>query len=412
MELCKFIWISFVIIMCFCLSNCNDEVILPGDITGIVTDAFTKQPLVGAVVKINPRNYTTITGNDGKYLFNSLNPGSYVIVVSKKAYLETSRTVNVTSAYLSEYDFELNPIPVIHYSDSILNFRFNLTSLSFAIAKTGTGKVDYIVTPSKNWITVDPKSGDLDAETDSIKVTIDRTGLTEEKIQEWIAFTFTYENNLFRDTINISLKVFRDIIFNPDLSYGTVADIEGNVYKTIQIGNDTWMAENLKTTKFNDNKAIPLVTASNEWLNLATPAYCWWENDEDYKFLYGAFYNWYTVQTGKLCPENWHVSTDEDWINLSNALGGIDSFYKILERPFSGDTTVMYTNSSGFTALSHGYRVNTGGFIFSGGYGTTYWTSTESESPNYPWTWNNRLWRSNLFSKKYGFSVRCVKDRL
>jgi uncharacterized protein (TIGR02145 family) len=397
--------------MCFCLSNCKDEVILPGDITGIVTDAFTKQPLEGAIVKINPRNYTTITGNDGKYLFNSLSPGSYEIVVSKKAYLETSRTVNVISAYLSEYDFELNPIPVIYYSDSILNFRFNLTSLSFAIAKTGTGKVDYIVTPSKNWITVDPKSGDLDAETDSIKVTVDRTGLTEEKIQEWIAFTFTYENNLFRDTIKISLKVFQDIIFNPDLSYGTVADIEGNVYKTIQIGNDAWMAENLKTTKFNDNKAIPLVTASNEWLNLATPAYCWWENDEDYKFLYGAFYNWYTVQTGKLCPENWHVSTDEDWINLSNALGGNEAFNKILERPFSGDTTLMYTNSSGFTSLMHGYRVNTGGFIFSGGYGTTYWTSTESESPNYPWTWNNRLWRSNLFSKKYGLSVRCVKDR-
>lgn len=309
--------------MCFCFSDCKDEVILPGDIIGIITDAFTKQPLEGALVKINPPNYTTTTGNDGKYMFKSLNPGNYEIVVSKKAYLETSGTVKVTSKNISEYDFELNPIPVIHYSDSILNFSFNLTSLSFAITKTGTGKVDYIVTPSKNWITVDPKSGDIDTETDSIKATIDRTGLTEEKIQEWIAFTLTYENNIFRDTINISLKVFPEIIFNPDLSYGTVADIEGNIYKTIQIGNDTWMAENLKTTKYNDNKLIPLVMASNQWLNLATPAYCW--------------------------PEN----------------------------------------------------------------GSIYWTSTESESPNYPWTWtinSQPLWRTNLFSKKYGLSVRCVKD--
>jgi uncharacterized protein (TIGR02145 family) len=406
-----------VITICFCLSDCKDEVILPGDLTGIVIDAFTKQPLEGALVKINPTNHTTTTGNDGKYLFNSLNPGNYEIVVSKKAYLETSKTVNVTSAYISEYDFELNPLPVIHYSDSILNFSFNLTSLSFAIAKTGTGKVDYIVTPSKNWITVDPKSGDIDAETDRITVTIDRTGLTEEKIQECIAFTFTYENNLFRDTINISLKVFPDIIFNPDLSYGAVADIEGNIYKTIQIGNDTWMAENLKTTKYNDNKAIPLVMASNQWLNLATPAYCWPENDEDYKFLYGAYYNGYAAQTGKLCPENWHVSTDDDWTRLSNNLGGNEAaIYKILERPPSWDTTDMYTNSSGFTALQSGYRLNLGGFVggYDIGYGSIYWTSTESESANYPWTWtinSQPLWRSNLFSKKYGLSVRCVKDR-
>jgi hypothetical protein len=69
------------------------------------------------------------------------------------------------------------------------------------------------------------------------------------------------------------------IIFNPNLTYGSLSDIDGNIYKTIQIGNQTWMAENLKTTRFNDGTAIPLVKDVVAWTELSTPGYCWYTND-------------------------------------------------------------------------------------------------------------------------------------
>ena len=104
---------------------------------------------------------------------------------------------------------------------------------------------------------------------------------------------------------------------------GTVTDIDGNVYHTVTIGTQTWMVENLKTTKYNDGTAIPLVTDSTAWLNLTTPGYCWYNNDAaTYKNTYGALYNWFTVNTSKLAPSGWHVPTDAEWTTLITYLGG------------------------------------------------------------------------------------------
>ncbi len=112
------------------------------------------------------------------------------------------------------------------------------------------------------------------------------------------------------------------VVFNPASVYGSVSDVEGNVYKTIELGSQTWMAENLKTTRFNDDTEIPLVTGGTEWELMRSPAYCWYENNEAvYKDFYGAYYNWYTVNTGKLCPSGWHVPSDEEWKTLEMHLG-------------------------------------------------------------------------------------------
>jgi hypothetical protein len=81
--------------------------------------------------------------------------------------------------------------------------------------------------------------------------------------------------------------------FNPDLTYQTVSDIDGNNYKTIKIGTQEWLAENLKTTRLNDGTAIPLVTDDDIWSHLNTPAYCWYDNNEAvFKNIYGGYYNW------------------------------------------------------------------------------------------------------------------------
>ena len=114
------------------------------------------------------------------------------------------------------------------------------------------------------------------------------------------------------------------IFFNPDLTYDSISDIDGNTYKTIQIGTQTWMAENLKTTKYNDNSIIPLFTKYSDWHTMHNPGFGWYNNDSSAFKDYGALYNYYTVMTGKLCPAGWHVSTDADWATLTNFLGGED----------------------------------------------------------------------------------------
>ena len=95
----------------------------------------------------------------------------------------------------------------------------------------------------------------------------------------------------------------------------TVTDIDGNVYHIVQIGNQVWTVENLRTTKYNDGSDIPHVTDSAQWANLSTPGYCFYNNTTDAvaQKKWGALYNWYTVETGKLTPEGWHVPTNNDW---------------------------------------------------------------------------------------------------
>ncbi len=101
-----------------------------------------------------------------------------------------------------------------------------------------------------------------------------------------------------------------------------MVDIEGNVYRTVKIGNQTWMAENLRTTKYNDGQDIPLVAGSYAWGSLTTPGYCWLNNDQTNKNIYGALYNWYAADADKLAPTGWHVPDNEDWAVLVSYLAG------------------------------------------------------------------------------------------
>jgi len=204
------------------------------------------------------------------------------------------------------------------------------------------------------------------------------------------------------------------IIFNPNISYGTLNDIEGNLYKTIQIGTQVWMAENLKTTKYKDGAAIPLVTDNTAWYNRETSGYCWYNNDASTnKNIYGALYNWHTVTTGKLCPTGWHVPSNAEWTTLTTYLGG-EAGGKLKETGTSHWTIPNEgaTNTSGFTAVPGGNRDISGSFRFIGYYGN-YWSSTE-ESRNY--AWGRYIYNSNSVvarsgeGKLDGFSVRCVKD--
>jgi uncharacterized protein (TIGR02145 family) len=197
---------------------------------------------------------------------------------------------------------------------------------------------------------------------------------------------------------------------------GTVKDKDGNVYHTVKIGTQTWTVENLKTTHYNDGTAIPKVTNTSSWGNLTTGAYCWYDNDSTTnKNTYGALYNWYAVNTGKLAPAGWHVPTDADWDTLSAYLGGDNVSGGALK-----DTGTTYwnspntgaTNSSGFSAIPGGYRSYNGSFNSIGYYGG-WWSAAEnfasdaySRYLNYDFSY---LYRNDSL-KSYGFSVRLVRD--
>jgi uncharacterized protein (TIGR02145 family) len=194
-----------------------------------------------------------------------------------------------------------------------------------------------------------------------------------------------------------------------------VTDIDGNLYQTVVIGTQTWMAENLKTTKFNSGIAIPLVTISSSWLSQTTSAYCWFNNTEtSYKNSYGALYNWFTVSTGNLCPIGWHVPSDSEWIILASYLGGENvAGGKLKETGIThwNSPNIGANNESGFTGLPGGVR-STAGFYNLGSSGY-WWSSTESNSE----IALDRILKSSegiltkgSHGKFMGFSVRCIKD--
>jgi uncharacterized protein (TIGR02145 family) len=168
----------------------------------------------------------------------------------------------------------------------------------------------------------------------------------------------------------------KTIIFN----FILCKDGDNNNYPIVVIGTQTWMAENLKTTKYKKGTGIPLVADVTAWGALKTPAFCWYNNDEAaYKNTYGALYNWYTVKTDSLCPTGWHVSTDAEWTTLTDYLGGLTMAGSKLKEtgPFHwGNPNSGVTNESGFTALPGGYRASGGGFSVNGSYGF-WWSSTE-----------------------------------
>lgn len=214
-----------------------------------------------------------------------------------------------------------------------------------------------------------------------------------------------------------------------------VTDIDGNVYTTVTIGTQVWMVENLKTTRYNDGTSIPTVTSNTAWNSLTTGAYCNYNNTSNLDTIttYGRLYNWYAVNTGKLAPKGWHVSTDAEWTILENYLiaNGYNydgtttgnGYAKSLSANTKWESSTVvgavgntdypeYRNKSGFTALPGGFRRPSGEFNDIG-LRSGWWHSTESneaDSWNRNWLYYSTSANRNANPKTFGLSVRCLKD--
>ena len=201
----------------------------------------------------------------------------------------------------------------------------------------------------------------------------------------------------------------------------SIKDADGNIYQSIQIGTQVWLTENLKTTKYSNGNLIG--TTSPATLNIyneSSPKYQWaYEADENNAVIYGRLYTWFAATDSRnICPTGWHLPANSEWATLVTFLGGEnEAGGKLKEIGLTHWVTSNggATNTSGFTALPGGWRYYGGGSEYMGYFG--YWWSSTTETSDEAWYRAMNYGEGNINEnagipniKKYGLSVRCVKN--
>ena len=203
-------------------------------------------------------------------------------------------------------------------------------------------------------------------------------------------------------------------LFYDDICY----DIDGNIYETVQIDGQLWMAENLKVTHYNNGDEIPNITNNSSWLSIFTGAYGDYDNNPANSETYGRLYNWYTVDDDRgVCPDGWHVPSDEAYTILIDYLGGTSvagGKMKGTGLDHWHSPNAGATNESGFTGLPSGFRYWADGNYYYMGEYNYFWTSSEGFEPPYaPFRtlrYDNTWVYGQDYAKQHGFSIRCLKD--
>ena len=208
----------------------------------------------------------------------------------------------------------------------------------------------------------------------------------------------------------------------------TLTDVDGNIYNTVTIASQTWMTENLRCIHYNDNTPVQIVIDSTSWEKCISGAYCWYNNDSTkYAGKFGALYNWYAISTGKLAPKGWHVATSNDWLTLENNVSSYISISKTLTKILASQSgwsqslnqgttgnNSSINNSSLFSALPAGVRVNFYCSFSKKDSLGCWWSSTQSDTLRYAIgmsiQYDQNFVDRRAYSKWSGFSVRCVKD--
>ncbi len=208
---------------------------------------------------------------------------------------------------------------------------------------------------------------------------------------------------------------------------GTMTDIDGNVYKTVKIGDQWWIAENLKVTHYRNGDPIPNLIDNTEWAETMSGAYCYYNNDISNAEDYGALYNWFVLSDSRnIAPEGWHIPTDKEWKKLELFLGisksEVDDWgsrgnyeggkLKETGSAYWNSYNTGATNESGFSARPGGCRIDLAGDFKDMGKFALYWSATET-SDYYAWSrrlsYNNAEVYRNYFNKRRGFSIRLVR---
>jgi len=206
-----------------------------------------------------------------------------------------------------------------------------------------------------------------------------------------------------------------------------IKDIEGNTYKTVTIGSQTWMAENLKVTKYNDGTNIINMPDTAKWNNATNGGWCYYNNDASNN-IYGKLYNWYTISNEKVCPTGWHIPSNSEWVTLVNYLGGnstlIDGDTIVASKLKETGTIHWVTpnnanNLSLFSALPAGARESDGGSFEMLGQATIFLSSDILTTSGFDGVkhvgitnekYGNVFFFKTNDPKRAGYSIRCIKN--
>ena len=394
------------------------------------------------------------------------NPGSYRLKLIKPGYVEINKTINVTETGTNTFNYNLEKnsgslnLSVTPNGAKVLINKEDYTSTGavqsskmielapgrykIELSKTGYNPQSETITivrgqTLRKTYTLLAKTGKLRFSIQPLEanVTLKQNGRT---VQSWTGMKYIKDLQVGRyelectasgygaQTKRITIEENSSVVLDVKLEKGeTVTDIDGNVYKTVRIGSQVWMAENLKVTRYRNGDAIPNVTSPSKWENLSSGARCAYDNKRSNAKIYGLLYNWYAVNDRRhIAAQGWHVPTDKEWKQLEKYLGmsspeandagwrGTDEGGKLKERGTAHwkSPNTGATNESGFSALPGGYRNYLGTFLGIGGYGF-WWSATANSSTN---AWYRTLGYSYSdvyrygYDKRSGFSLRLVRD--
>jgi uncharacterized protein (TIGR02145 family) len=411
-----------------------------GNISGTVTDTGTT-PLSGVVVQLEKGGQMDTTGADGHFTISKTAttaiPGNSTMVPNGLSARIYGNMVAVTTS-------ERTAIEVAAFDlggKSVLTMRKTLDAGSHTIglAQGGAGVYLYKVKTGNRvfaikCIAVDGVSYGSPA---TAHGTSPRDLAKQAKAPAAISEVITAaKSGLLNYRCGIGNSDTSGIVIRMIGNAGDVTDADGNVYQTVRIGNQVWMTENLRVTKYSDGTtAIPKDTSTATWTNATTPKYCFYNNTTSASSIkkYGALYNWYVIDPAnpkKIAPTGWHVPTDAEWDTLQSYLiakgynwdqtttGNKIAKSMAAKTDWQPQTTageigcdMTKNNRTGFSALPGGIRFN-GTFTFQGGHGD-WWSATAANASS-AWDYYFHSELDNLgrvsFNKNSGFSVRLVRD--
>lgn len=408
------------------------------NISGTVTDTGDTA-IEGAVVLLEKGGLVDTTGSDGSFTLTGTT--DIKDQISQSTPPKLSATIN--NGFILINIAENSPVEIITYSlqgkvVSSIKKTLDVGDHSLKLPRLGTGVYMYQVQSGNEMLQI--KSCSLSGGAFVSTHGTSSAGFTQQAIGHFPI------NDVIAVTKNDYLN-YRVIVTNSDTSgieikmivcAGTVTDIDGNVYQTVQIGDQVWTVENLRTTKYNDGSSIPRITDSLAWENDSSGAYCYYGNDSATNAeKYGVLYNWYVVDPTnpkKIAPVGWHVPTDSEWTILEKYLvlngynwdGTTDTAtnnkiakslasktdWVTITNPGAIGNDLTTNNRSGFSALPAGCRYSDGNFYNQGLF--VGWRSATDFEAGLAWYRNLGCGGDSFYRYSYGkgagFSVRLVRD--
>jgi uncharacterized protein (TIGR02145 family) len=406
--------------------------VVPTLVTSVVSGIVETMALSGGNINSNGGSSITVSGVcwstsidptvSGTHTNDGTTTGNFTSSITGLTpntlyYVRAYATNSVGTAYGNEVTFTTLP--------SVTTTSFSLVTTTTAVTggNISTNGTATIIARGVCWATMSSPTITNNKTSDgtgSGSYLSNITGLTPGTFYYVRAYATNITGTAYGNQQTISTPL---IDFNPNLTYGSVADVDGNSYKTIQIGTQTWMAENLKVTRYRNGDPIPNVTSYLVWESLAMGAYCDYNNMSSNSTIYGRLYNWYAVDDPRfLCPSGWHVPTDAEWHQLALFLDPTAIYYQYESEIAGGklkeigtihwsSPNVGATNESGFTALPGGSGHGAGTFSALNTHGGWWAATLYSGVPltrgmSYA---SSRVNRGTVY-KWDGFSVRCLKD--